>query len=236
MAQYVLVHGGWRGGWIWKRVAQQLRREGHDVYAPTLSGLADRNHLLSGAINLSTHIQEIVNLIQFEELSDVILCGHSYAGMLISGVADRIGERIASLVYLDAWFPNDGDSIMGLSPAEYQLMYLKDAGQHGGMACSPIPAAVLHVNERDRAWVDRMSTPHPLATMIEAIRLRGNHLKIKKKTFVLASAWGPSPFQQFYDRLQEDPAWTMRTIECGHDAMLDQPEAVVSLLREAASA
>jgi pimeloyl-ACP methyl ester carboxylesterase len=235
MAQFVLVHGGWRGGWIWKRVAQQLRHEGHDAYTPTLTGLAERSHLLRGDINLSTHIQEILKLIQFEGLNDVLLCGHSYAGMLISGVADAIGDRIASLVYLDAWFPQDGDSIMGLSPAEYQLMHLKDAGQHGGTACSPIPAAMLQVNEQDRAWVDRMATPHPLATMIEAIRLQGNHLKVKEKMFVLATAWEPNPFRQFYERLQEDSAWTMRTIECGHDAMLDQPEAVVSLLREAAS-
>jgi pimeloyl-ACP methyl ester carboxylesterase len=235
MSHFVLVHGGWRGGWIWKRVAQLLRKEGHDVYAPTLTGLADRNHLLHADINLSTHIQDIVNLIKFEELNDVVLCGHSYAGMVISGAADQISERISSLVYLDAWFPQNGDSIMTLSPQAYQLMYIKDAGQYGGFACSPIPAAVLHVNEQDRAWVDTMATPHPLATMAEAIQLQGGHLKVKKKTFALASAWEPSPFRQFYEHLQGDPAWTTCTIESGHDSMLDKPEEVASLLREAAS-
>jgi pimeloyl-ACP methyl ester carboxylesterase len=235
MSHFVLVHGGWRGGWIWKRVAQLLRKEGHDVYAPTLTGLADRNHLLHADINLSTHIRDIVSLIKFEELNDVVLCGHSYAGMVISGAADQIGERISSLVYLDAWFPENGDSIMTLSPEEYQLMYIKDAGQYGGFACSPIPAAVLHVNEQDRAWVDSMGTPHPLATMAEAIQLQGSYLKVKKKTFALASAWEPSPFRQFYEHLQGDPAWTTCTIESGHDAMLDKPEEVASLLREAAS-
>jgi len=236
MSHFVLVHGGWRGGWIWKRVAQLLRKEGHTVYTPTLTGLADRSHLLHADINLSTHIQDIVNLIKFEELKDVVLCGHSYAGMVISGVADQISESISSLVYLDAWFPQSGDSIMTLSPEMYQLMYIKDAGKHGGIACSPIPAAILHVNDQDRAWVDTMATPHPFATMIEAIQLQGRHLTVRKKTFALASAWEPNPFKQFYERLQGDPTWVTRTIESGHDAMLDKPEEVASLLREAASA
>jgi pimeloyl-ACP methyl ester carboxylesterase len=234
MSQFVLVHGGWRGGWIWKRVARLLRQDGHDVYAPTLTGLADRSHLLHADINLSAHIREIANLIKFEELDDVVLCGHSYAGMVISGVADVLSERISSLVYLDAWFPKNGDSIMSLSPEMYQLMHIKDAGRFGGMACSPIPAAVLNVNEQDRAWVDRMATPHPLATMVEAIKLQGNYLKVKNKIFSLASAWEPNPFRQFYEPLLEDPAWTLRTIESGHDAMLDKPEQVADLLREAA--
>lgn len=234
MSQFVLVHGGWRGGWIWKRVARLLRQDGHDVYAPTLTGLADRSHLLHADINLSTHIRDIANLIKFEELDDVVLCGHSYAGMVISGVADLLSERISSLVYLDAWLPKNGDSIMSLSPDVYKLMHIKDAGRFGGMACSPIPTAVLNVNEQDRAWVDRMATPHPLATMVEALQLQGNYLKVKKKIFSLASAWEPNPFRQFYEPLREDPAWAIRTIESGHDAMLDKPEEVANLLREAA--
>jgi pimeloyl-ACP methyl ester carboxylesterase len=233
MSSFVLVHGGWRGGWIWKRVARQLRKEGNDVYTPTLTGLADRKHLLHSDINLSTHIQEIVNLIEYEELNDVVLCGHSYAGMVISGVADRMSANISSLVYLDAWYPKDGDSIMTLSPEAYQLMHIRDAGQHGGIACSPIPAAMLHVNEKDCAWVDAMSTPHPLATMTEAIQLQGNHLNVTKKIYALASSWAPNPFEQFYLQLRRDPAWITRTIDSGHDAMLDNPEVVANLLRAA---
>jgi pimeloyl-ACP methyl ester carboxylesterase len=151
MANFVLVHGGWRGGWTWKRVARQLRDEGHDVYAPTLTGLADRNHLPHADINLSIHIQEIVSLVRLEELNNVILCGHCYAGMIISSLTDRISERISSLVYLNAWRPKDGDSIMTLSPDEYQPRCIKHAGHHGVIACSPIPAVAFHVNERDRA-------------------------------------------------------------------------------------
>ena len=233
MATFVMIHGGWRGGWIWKRVARQLRNTGHDVYTPTLTGLADRSHLLHAGINLSTHIEEIISLIKFEEMNDIVLCGHSYSGMVISAVADQLSKRISSLVYLDAWFPQDGDSIMKLSPEEFQLMHIRDAGQHGGVACSPIPAELLHVNERDRAWVNDKATPHPLCTMTEAIRLKGNHLQIRNKTYILASAWNPNPFERFYQQLRVDPAWTTRTIASGHDAMLDDPDGVVELLRAA---
>jgi pimeloyl-ACP methyl ester carboxylesterase len=235
MANFVLVHGAWHGGWEWKRVARRLRGEGHDVYTPTMTGLGERKHLLNGGINLSTHIQDIVDVIRYEELSDVVLYGHSYAGMVISGVADQMSERIASLVYLDSWFPEDGDSIFTLASESSQLSRIKDAGRYAGYAVPPIPAAVFHVNERDRAWVDAMSTPHPLPAMIGAIRLKGNHLKVKRKTFVRATAWEPSPIKPFYERLRNDSGWITRTIESGHMAVLDKPEDVSSLLREAAS-
>ena len=234
MATFVLVHGGWRGGWIWKRVARQLRIAGHDVFTPTMTGLGERSHQLNASVNLSTNILDIVNVIQFEELNDIILCGHSYAGMIISGVADQLYERISTLVYLDAWVPEDGDSIAALSPEAAQLSIVKGVARHEGYGVPPIPADVLQVNEQDRAWVDRMCTSQPLATMTEGIRLHGNHLKVKQRVFVLASAWTPSPFRQFYSKLQENKEWKLRTIESGHDAMLDKPDEVASLLLDVA--
>jgi pimeloyl-ACP methyl ester carboxylesterase len=152
----------------------------------------------------------------------------------VSGVADQLHERISALVYLDAWVPEDGDSIAALSPETAQLSIVKGAARYEGYGVPPIPAEVLQVNEQDRAWVDRMCTPQPLATMTEGIRLHGNHLKVKQRVFALASAWGPSPFRQFYDKLQKNPDWTLRTIESGHDAMLDKPDEVASLLLELA--
>jgi len=106
---YVLVHGAWHGSWCWKRVRKSLRDAGHQVFTPTLTGVGDRSHLNSAAINLSTHIADVVNLLQWEDLSDVVLCGHSYGGSVISGVIDRIPERIRTLVYLDAFVPEDGE-------------------------------------------------------------------------------------------------------------------------------
>ena len=234
MATFVLVHGGWRGGWIWKRVARQLRIAGHDVFTPTMTGLGERSHQLNANVNLSTNILDIVNVIKFEELNDIVLCGHSYAGMIISGVADQLYERISTLVYLDAWVPEDGDSIAALSPEAARLSIVKGVARHEGYGVPPIPADVLQVNEQDRAWVDRMCTSQPLATMTEGIRLHGNHLKVKQRVFVLASAWTPSPFRQFYSKLQENKEWKLRTIESGHDAMLDKPDEVASLLLDVA--
>jgi len=234
MANYCLVHGAWRGGWVWKRVVRHLREEGHDVYTPTMTGLGERSHQLNAAINLSSYIQDIVNVIKFEELNDVILCGHSFAGMVITGVADMISERIAALVYLDAFVPEDGDSIFTLIPESEQLSWIKVVARYGGYSFPAIPAEVFQVNERDREWVDRMCTPHPLATWTEGIRLHGNHRKVKQRIFALASGWAPSPFRRFCEKLQEDAAWIIRTIQCGHDAMLDEPEEVANILREAA--
>ncbi|WP_158792038.1 alpha/beta fold hydrolase [Granulicella sp. L60] len=232
MANFVLIHGGFRGGWIWKRVAKALRKEGHDVYTPTLTGLAERSHLIHSGINLSTHIQEAVGLIEYEDLDDVVLCGHSYAGMVISGVADKLWERLSSLVYLDAWFPKHGDSVLTLSPEPMQVGAIRDSAKHGGLAVSPIPFVLA--NARDQAMVDSKSTPQPLATMAEAIRLQGNHLKVKTKMYVLATNWSPNPFTQFYANLVKDESWTTRTIATGHDAMLDDTDGVATLLREAA--
>jgi pimeloyl-ACP methyl ester carboxylesterase len=235
MATFVLVHGGWRGGWAWERVAKQLREAGHNVYAPSLTGLAERHHLLNAGVNLTTHIQDTVSLIEFENLTDVVLCGHSYGGIVISGVADQISERISSLVYVDAFVPQDGDSIFTLSSDAFQLFAIKAAAQLGGIACVTVPAAAFALNEHDRAWFDKKCTAHPLASLIEGIRLKGDHLKVKRRMFVFA-IWEtefPSPFKQFYDRLKDDPAWIIHTVESGHDVMINDPLAVVKFLEEA---
>src|ERR1700677_1066166 len=111
MSTFVLVHGGWHGGWCYSRLGRILRRAGHDVYTPTLTGLGERSHLSYMPINLDTHILDVQNVILWEDLSDVVLCGHSYGGLVISGVADRIPERIDSLVFIEAVLPEDGDSL-----------------------------------------------------------------------------------------------------------------------------
>jgi len=115
MSTYVLVHGAWHGSRCWKRVRKALQVQGDDVFTPTLTGLGERSHLLSPHVNLGTHIEDIVNLIKWEELSDVVLCGHSYGGCVISGVADRVPDRIGALVYLDAFVLKDGQKPAGYS-------------------------------------------------------------------------------------------------------------------------
>src|SRR5690348_13524991 len=131
MANIVLVHGGWIGGWCWQRVTPLLVAARHRVYTPTLTGLGERAHLLTQEIDLSTHIQDVVGLIECEELENVVLVGQSYAGMVITGVADRMAARLSRLVYLDAFVPQDGQCLADLVPAEVMANLQEGARKAG---------------------------------------------------------------------------------------------------------
>jgi pimeloyl-ACP methyl ester carboxylesterase len=232
-ATFVLVHGAWHGGWCYARVAEILRAQGHRVFTPTLTGLGERSHLVSfGVINCSTHIQDIVNVIQWEQLKEVILCGHSYGGMVIGGVADAISERIASLVYLDAVIPEDGKSLIDGSEPQQIVEFLKTAADHGGHLVAPMPAEHFNVNPNDRAMVDALCTPQPLATGIERLKLTRAYMNIAKKTFVLATNWKGSLTRE-YARIKGDKSWTVIEVPYGHDVMLDAPERLAEILLNA---
>lgn len=234
MATFVLVHGAWHGGWCWKRVRPLLQARGHEVFTPTLTGLGERAHLLSRDVNLETHIADVVNLIRYEELTDVVLCGHSYGGWVIAGAADRIVDRIGGLVYLDAFVPENGQSVHdALAPAMREAQ-LSAAREHGdGWKVPPLSAEYLHVNENDREWVNRQCTPQPLAAFQQPIQLAGALDQVRHVTYILANGWGSSPFLAFYEKAKAR-GWKTLTIACGHDAMLDHPgdlaDALTSLL------
>lgn len=234
MASFVLVHGAWYGGWCWKRVRKALQAAGHDVYTPTLTGVGDRSHLLSRDVNLDTHIQDVINLITWEELTDVVLCGHSYGGCVISGVGDRMPERIRSLVYLDAFVLEDGDNQLQHLSETLATRLLEGTENVGeGWKVPPIPAAVFNVNAADRQWVDRQTTLHPLATMQQRLSLKGGIRTITNITFVLATGWnGVSPFPPFYEKAKAK-GWKTRVLSSGHDVMLDLPEELTNVLIEA---
>jgi pimeloyl-ACP methyl ester carboxylesterase len=236
MANYVLVHGAWRGGWVWESVTKQLRKAGHSVYAPSLTGLAERRHLLTSGVTLDTHVRDIVSLMEFEDLRNVVLCGHSAGGLVITGVADRIPERISSIVYLDAFVPKDGDSVFTLSSDAFKLFEITATAQLGGIACAPVPSAAFGMKEHMREWFEKKCTPHPIASLLQGIKLSDRHLTIKRRMFVLA-IWNttyPGPFTAFYERLKDDPSWVVRTVRSGHDIMIDAPMEVVRFLEEAA--
>jgi pimeloyl-ACP methyl ester carboxylesterase len=233
MTTFVLVHGAWHGGWCYKRVARLLREAGHEVYTPTLTGLGERAHLMSRSIDLGTHIQDVVGVIRCEELSGVVLCGHSYGGMVIAGVAEQIAATIRSLVYLDAFVPESGKSVFDYLPAEQSAGMRADAEQNGeGYKVTPIPAAAFAVNAKDAAWVDAMCVKQPLATFEQKLILSGR--QVRKRTYVLAAGWGPSPFQQFDTRLKDDRDWQFVSMACGHDLMVDQPQELADVLIAAA--
>ena len=230
MATFVLVHGAWHGSWCWARARRALLDRGHDVFTPTLTGIGERSHLLSRDIDLQVHVDDIANLVRWEELDQVILCGHSYGGAVISGVADLLPDRIAALVYLDAFLLEEGESLHDLLPAEHRELQLSLAEQFGdGWRVPPIPAEIFNVNARDRDWVDRQCTPQPLATFQQKLRLSRGPSAIARNHYIFASGWEGTPFAASYGRAKAR-GWTTAEILCGHDVMLDDPEALVSEL------
>ena len=227
MSKFVLVHGAWHGGWCWKRVRNILQAQGHEVFTPTLTGLADRSHLLTPAVNLDTHVDDVANLIRWEELSNVILCGHSYGGAVISGVADRVPEHIAALVYLDAFVLEDGESVFqNVHETQRQGM---TAGVQDGWKVPPIPPEVFNLNVEDRAWAARQCTMHPLACFEQPLRLRGGIQKIPNITYVFAAGFGDTPFKNSRERARTK-GWRIVEVPCGHEVMLDAPEELATIL------
>jgi pimeloyl-ACP methyl ester carboxylesterase len=237
-ATFVLVHGAWHGGWCYARVANILRAKGHIVFTPSLTGLGDRSHLFNGNISLSSHVSDMINTIEAEELGNIILCGHSYGGMVISGVASAIPSKIASIVYLDAFLPNDNQSLMDVSGDVAAIQRrVAEASQLGGIALPPVPAAVFGVNEKDRAWVDRRCTKQPFATFVEKTKSSMATIEsIKRKHYIMATGYLKGGlFRWAYDKVKDNPTWTTETFTCGHDVMIDQPELLAASLEKAAS-
>ena len=233
MATFVLVHGAWHGSWCWKRVRKALQAEGHDVFTPTLTGVGERSHLTSPQVTLDTHVADVVNLIRWEELTDVVLCGHSYGGCVITGVADRVPERLRALVYLDAFILENGQSLFDVLPPAVSGAQTSGASEIGdGWRVPPISAEFFQVNSADRAWVDRQCTPQSLATFQHRLRV-DKVFPASKITHILATGYQQSPFSPFHE-IAKAKGWKTLTIDCGHDVMLDKPAELTAMLREAA--
>ncbi|MGA8749559.1 MAG: alpha/beta fold hydrolase [Pseudolabrys sp.] len=167
---FVLVHGAWHGGWCWRRVADRLGARGHRVFTPTLTGLGERAHLLHPKVDLSLHVADVLGVIKYEQLKDVVLVGHSYGGCVISGVAEAMPDKIGSIVFLDAFIPDNGDATLDLvQPAVQEI--IRAALERGDTTVPVRDAAAFRVNEKDRDWVDSLAGPQPIRTMTETIRL-----------------------------------------------------------------
>jgi pimeloyl-ACP methyl ester carboxylesterase len=231
MATFVLVHGAWHGAWCWQRVVRLLSRAGHDVFAPTLTGLCERSHLLTPATDLDTHILDIVNELKWQELKDVVIVGHSYGGMVISGVAEKMEKAIASFVMLDAFMPESGQSVVDLWPAARREELLA-AERGGATTVPPRSAEVFKVNEKDRAWVDAQCTPQPIRCFLQKLTLNGARGRIAKKTYIRTAY--ASPFFDAGLASARQNGWRTDEVPCGHDAMLDMPERLAEILQEAA--
>jgi len=180
-ATFVLVHGAWHGGWCWRRVYDRLTAKGHYVTAPTLSGVGERSHLPPEMINLTTQVNDIVGEIKWKDLNNIVLVGHSYGGMVITGVAEQLHDRIATIVYLDAFQPGDGQSLADFSTRT----------SWPTPVTPPPPASAFHVNAKDAAWVDSKTTPHPTACFTEKLKVTDAYQSIRRKLYIPAPHFSP---------------------------------------------
>lgn len=244
MATFVLVHGAFTGGWYWSRVRPQLQAAGHTVWTPTLTGSGERVHLQGRSVTLATHIEDIVNTLHYEDLRDVVLVGHSYGGMVITGVADRAPERLSRLVYFDAAYPAPGQNATGgfAQGTGEVLDELASDGQGGAWELQPLPLAAYGVTDPDDvAWVGGRRVPHAMPTLQEALHLRGAAPATLARVYVrclrragLVEVFGVDPLQPMYERAVAD-GLAVVTVDAGHDAMVTAPQATTQALIAALS-
>ncbi|ACL61296.1 alpha/beta fold hydrolase [Methylobacterium nodulans] len=234
---FVLVHGAWHGGWCWRRVADRLAAQGHRVFAPTCTGLGERAHLLSRAITLDTFVQDIAGVIAAEELAEIILVGHSFGGLAVSGVADAMPERIRHLVYLDSLLVEPGRAPFDALPPEVAAARRQAAAETSGGVSLPVPPPESFgvIDAADAAWLGRRLTPHPLGTYESPLRLKGPLGNGLPRTYVDCTNPSYPPLDGVKDWVRRQPGWDWAALATGHDAMVSTPDALARLLVELAT-
>lgn len=232
---FVLVHGAWHGGWCWSRVAEQLRREGHRVYTPTLTGLGERSHLLHDDITVQTFIDDIVNVLTFEALDDVILVGHSFGGVVITGVADRVPDRLQRLVYLDGFLLDSGVSTFDTLPPDVVAKIRAKAQPPGnGAAAAAIPAPQAKhlglIEASDIAFIEGRLTPQPLGSYDSALQLNGPVGNGLPCTYLHCTSPSYAPVEDSRTWVRQQKQWRWGEVAAGHDAMVSHAQEVAKAL------
>ena len=243
MANFVLVHGAWHGGWCWQRVASGLQQHGHRVHVVTLTGLGERAHLLAPAITLDTHVDDVISTIEVEELHDVILVVHSYAGMIGTAVADRLGKRLKHLVYVDAVLPKPGESWSSTHSAATQQQRLSAAHAVTLFSFPPPDPAVFGLHDEDYDWVKRRQTPHPGNTYQAPLEFDVNRVAAIPRTFISCTQPALATIDPSRMRAKDPEFWegawlpNSRFVELktGHDPMISAPAALAKILLDCAA-
>jgi pimeloyl-ACP methyl ester carboxylesterase len=244
MATFVLVHGAWHGGWCWRRVVDALQAQGHRAFAPTLTGVGERVHLMSSLITLETHIADVANLIEAEELQDVVLAVHSYAGMIGTAVADRMPRRLKHLVYVDAVVPRPGESWSSTHASAVREQRLAAAQQSPDYSFPPPDPSVFGLAAEDHAWVRRRQTPHPGHTYQAPLQFDAGRVASVPRTFIDCVKPKLGTIDSIRPRVRDanfwDGAWQggggIRIVEMqtGHDPMVSAPQELGRLLVDCA--
>lgn len=247
MSTFVIVHGAWGGGWEWSDVATRLRARGHEAFTLSLTGMGERSHLATAErVGLATHVDDIVAAVEFEQLNDVVLCGASYGGMAVTGAADRLGERVRAVIYIDALVPVNGQCALDLLPAPFGAMVRRGLAEHGDLWRMPIPDDLSDAlmprgvlpNDVRRNYLDRIRD-HPAATFIDPVTLT-SVVEGLPRAFVrctdaeFGEEVGGDPIAACAARAREQ-GWHYRELEAPHDPQVFAPEQITVLLEDLAA-
>jgi pimeloyl-ACP methyl ester carboxylesterase len=233
MATFLICHGAWSAGWAWKKVRPLLRAAGHEVFTPTYTGLGERAHLSSCAVTLDTHIADVAGVIDCEDLSDIVLVGHSYGGMVATGVADRSRARIAKLVYLDAFVPENGQSLFDLLPAQVRSGRQDATATLGDGWLLPPNPSPPDTSPEDMAWITPRRRWQPIGCFTQPIALRG--AAPPPRTYIYCTRIAPEDtFGQFARRFRSAPGWQFLEIDASHSPNVTAPEALARILDQVA--
>lgn len=213
---YVFIPGAWHGHWVFDPITSKLQEQVKTCLSLTLPGIETQPEIQE-IINLDTHIRFVTEFLTKRNITNVILCGHSYAGLVITGVADKIPERIHALVYIDAYIPKDGDSCWSLTSEEYRQRFVTGA-RHDGFHVAVPPG------------LESRRRPHPLASLMQSLKLSGNYRKIYNKAFIYLTGWEGSPFVTQFEALKDSSDWQIETIHSAHNVMRDHPDKLVKVL------
>ena len=232
MATFVVAHGAWSAGWAWKKMRPLMRDAGHEFWTPTYTGLGERAHLAHAGVDLDTHIQDIIAVLETEDLSDVILIGHSYGGMVATGVADRARDRIKHIVYVDAFAPKDGQSAFELQQPE-QVAQRREAARKDGdgwrLATGPMPPDTA---PEDVAWATPRRKPQPIKTFESRLKLAAE--PSVPRTYIYAKRARPDDgFRQFLERGKRE-GWRTYEMDASHNPHITAPQALMAIVNEVA--
>jgi len=234
MAVFLVAHGAWSAGWAWRKMRPLMQAAGHEFHVPSYTGLGERGHLAGRDVSLETHIRDVESVLAYEDLRDVVLIGHSYGGIVATGVADRARERIRHLIYLDAFVPKDGESLFDMLPEEARARMRKGAEETGDDWLIPPNPVPPDTDLADVAWIMARRMPQPIATFTAPIRLRNGPLDLPR-SYIYCRRFAPGDgFRRFALAARQSPAWRCLELEASHSPQITAPLALFELLVEIA--
>ena len=235
MATFVIAHGAWSAGWGWKKMRPLMRAAGHELFTPSYTGIGERSHLAQPDIDLDTHITDVLNLLHYEDLNEVVLLGHSYGGMVATGVADRTvdqsSHRISQVIYLDAFVPRHGQSVLSLFPEAVRartLEAVRTQGQGWRVPANPLPG---DTDPQDIDWAAPKRVMQPVKTFEQPLTLTGAVDRLPR-TYIYCTRSGPGDvFRQFADRAKSEPGWKYLELDASHNPHITVPEVLMRVLQ-----